>query len=1173
MQRKPSSIATLVIALVLISVSLVLGGVGAVAYHFYRVQKWAEFDSAHRLDVDQLAIGLAPAAWNLEYPQITRLMESQMQDPRSAGVVVEVAGQAFSLARDTDGTLTNRVQPVTAAGLHIRQRDIVHAGQVVGTVSVHATPQQLDDALARARTFITLSILLFDAVLSASLYLLLQRLVLRPLRLVESYAVQVSHGEGATLDLGDWRFRGELERLKTALDAMVRRLALQNAQVQQSAERLHQVIRLLPMPISLADLDDRIVYANDSFIEVFGYSRAEIPTLADWFVRAYPDPDYRQHVMSVWRDEWEQAGRDGRAVRALRYRVTCKDGSVRTVELSGMQTDALNIAVFNDITERTQAEHELARHREQLEDLVQLRTAELQASNRQREEIQFAMDHAGIAILRIDADSGQLTYVNDNACALFGRTADDLLPLHVGAVVPTLAGQALQQPLPKAHDRDFSRLETTLLRGDGLHVPVEVLLCAEPAVDGRPGHFIAFLTDISLRRASQQALIEAKQAAEAAAQARSEFLANMSHEIRTPMTAIIGMSQLALKTDLDARQRNYIEKAHQSAASLLGILNDILDLSKIEAGRLDVEHVEFDLERVFDGLANLLAQRAEDKGVELLFDVDPAMPLRWLGDPMRLGQILINLTGNAIKFTDTGSVVVGCRVLTRQDTRSTLEFSIRDSGIGMSAEQTAGLFVPFTQGDNSISRRFGGTGLGLAICKRLAELMGGRITVESQPGQGSTFCFVADFERSGSVDDRSVVLPVALRSARVLVVDDNPQAVRILCRLVGAMGLAVDSATSAAQALALLRRGQRFGLVIADGAMPGIGGQPLVRALRDELAQAGPPVIVMAGTCSADTVPHAAAARPQAGPMTKPFSASTLRAAIESALGPAPTPGHPGPAAGPSVPGSTALVGVRVLLVEDNVINQEVGVGLLEDAGACVSVAGNGREALAMLDSGSFDIVLMDVQMPVMDGLEACRAMRRDPRLAGLPIIAMTAGAMPAERLQTTQAGMNDHLTKPIDAAALVATVARWWVRRPAEPTPAPPAEPPAQLERPPVDAARVLDVPRGLRAVQGRVDVYRRVLGTFLADSARSRQRLASAQAGGDPQDLAHLAHSVKGAASTVGAQALSDAAQALEQACHAGAAATDRAVLASRLDAQWGAADDAIRRFLASETVPGAA
>ncbi len=1031
MRSTQSSIATLVIALILISVSLVLGGVGAVAYHYYSAEKRADFESAQALGADQLAIGLAPPAWNLEFPQITRLMESQMQDPRSAGVVVQVGKQELILTRDGEGNLISPNQRFATAGLHLEARDIVYAEQVVGKVAVYATPRQLDQVLAGTRVFITVSILLFDAVLSLGLYLLLQRLVLRPLRLVESYAVQVSRGDVVDVGPDDWRFSGELERLKNAIDAMVRQLASQNAALQQSAERLHQVVRQLPMPISLADAHDHIVFVNDKFVEVFGYSLSEVPTLADWFARAYPDPAYRQQVMSGWRQDWDQAGSEGRPVHTLTYHVTCKDGSVRIVEVGGMQSDTLNIAVLNDVTDRALAEQELARHRDHLEELVQLRTAELQASNRQREEIQFAMDHAGIAILRIDADSGRFSYVNGHACALFDRTTDELLSLQLTEVVPGLMVAGGQAGLPTGRDRDFTRLETTLLRRDGQHLPVEVSLYFKAPVNDRPGHYIAFVTDISLRRASQEALVAAKQAAEASAQARSAFLANMSHEIRTPMNAIIGMSQLALQTRLDASQRNYIAKTHQAAVSLLGILNDILDLSKVEAGRLEIDHVEFHLDRVFEGLANLLALRAEEKGVDLLFDVAPDTPQHWVGDPQRLGQILINLAGNAVKFTESGRVVVGCRMVSRQGGRATLEFSVRDTGIGMSDEQIAGLFMPFTQGDNSISRRYGGTGLGLAICKRLAELMGGHISVTSQPGQGSRFCFTAEFE----------------------------------------------------------------------------------------------------------------------GPLK----------------------GHPAePASAPTVSlDASALAGVRILLVEDNLVNQEVGVGLLERAGAQVEVAGNGREALARLAVDTFDAVLMDVQMPVMDGLEACRAIRREPRLAGLPVIAMTAGALPVERRQTAEAGMNDHLTKPIDGVALVATLARWLAHPPVEVLVPPSGVPIAPPAVPLVVPVTALDVATGLRAVNGRVAVYRRVLGTFVADIEASRQNLRTALAAGDVSALGHLAHRARGAASTVGTQALYAQALALEQACHDGADAMACTGLVDRLDVAWIEAGAAIQLYLAADDV----
>ena len=1031
MRSTRSSLATVVIVLILVCVSVVLGGVGAVAYRYYSVEKWRDFRSALDLGADQLATGLGPPAWNLEFPQITRLMESRMRDPRWAGIVVEVAGEERVVARDARGEVASRTGRFPSAGLHASERDIVHDGEVIGRLGVFATSRQLEETLRVARTFIALAIVVFDAILSLSLYLLLQKLVLQPLRLVEGYAEQVSQADRVPAPLAHPAFSGELARLKSAIDAMVAQLASKNAALQRSAERLREVLRLLPMPIALADREDRMVFTNDRFVEVFGYTLDEVPTIEAWFARAYPDPAYRAEVVADWRAAWEGAGHEGRAVAARSYRVSCRDASVRTVEIGGIRSDEFSIVVFEDVTDRVRTEQELARYREHLEELVQLRTSQLEASNRQRDEIQFAMDHAGIAIVRIEAATQRISYVNDNACALFDRPVDELVSLPVADVLPGLSGAGPRlQPGPRG--AGFARLETELVRRDGQPLPVEASLHFKPPTPEQPGHHIAFLTDISLRRASQQALIEAKQAAEAAAQARSEFLANMSHEIRTPMNAIIGMSQLALQTALDPRQRGYIEKANQAAVSLLRILNDILDLSKVEAGQLDIEHVEFNLERVLEDLANLLALPADEKSVELLFDVAPGTPLRWIGDPVRLGQILINLAGNAVKFTESGSVVVGCRALTLEDGRPGLAFTVRDTGIGMSEEQVAGLFTPFRQGDNSISRRYGGTGLGLAICRRLSQLLGGQLTVESRPGCGSIFGFAAPFDRPADDEAAPPGGRPARPSARALVVDDDPDARRILGGHLAALGWTVAAASSLDEARAQLEAGDPPALVIADAAIAGVDGAALPRLLRDAARQGPPVVILSAGPYRIEALRRPAAGAPPDGFLAKPFSATQLREAIEAACGGS---GHGERHAADVSDAACApeLAGARILLVEDNVVNQEVAVAMLERAGASTTVAGNGREALALLAEQAYDLVLMDVQMPVMDGLQACRAIRRDPRLAGLPIVAMTAGALPADRQQTAQAGMDDHLTKPIDRATLVSTLLRW-LGRPAGP-------------------------------------------------------------------------------------------------------------------------------------------
>jgi PAS domain S-box-containing protein len=734
---------------------------------------------------------------------------------------------------------------------------------------------------------------------------------------------------------------------------------------------------------------------------------------------------------------------------------------------------------------------------------------------------------------------GIITDVNKQMELLTGCTRDELIgaPFKNYFTDPVRAEAAIAQVLSEKNVTDY---ELTMRARDGKETVVSYNANTFYDRERRLQGVFAAARDITERKHLDQELkdknieLERSQSmAEKANLAKSDFLSNMSHEIRTPMNAIIGMSYLALKTDLTVRQRDYINKIKGSGRHLLGIINDILDLSKIEAGKLTVEHTEFELEKVLENVANLIAEKTSAKGLELVFDIDKNVPLNLIGDPLRLGQIFINYSNNAVKFTEQGEIDIVIRLKEQTESDVMIYCAVRDTGIGLTEEQMGRLFQNFSQADTSTTRKFGGTGLGLVISKKLAELMGGEVGVESQPGKGSTFWFTARLGK-GAGKKNKLALSGDLQGKRVLVVDDNVNARLVLGDMLTSMSFKVDQVESGAIAVGAVDRAEAEGapyeIVFIDWQMPEMDGIETARRLRD-LPLSNLPHLMMVTAYGREEVIQGAEETGFEDVLIKPVSASVLYDGVVRILGGI-VDGESSTRDAPTDAFELleTIKGARVLLVEDNELNQEVATELLQDAGFNVELAENGQLALDKIRINDYDIVLMDMQMPVMDGIKATEEIRKEIRFNNLPVVAMTANAMERDRERCMAAGMNDHVAKPIEPEELWKALLKWIKpRHPVAAALKAKVRALAEDVAVPMDI-KGLDMVNGLRRVLGKKKLYLLMLRKFVAGQRLAVEEITKALDENNRDLAERLAHTLKGVSGNIGASSLQQLAEKIE-------------------------------------------
>jgi PAS domain S-box-containing protein len=1042
---------------------------------------------------------------------------------RSLRTKLETAQPAFARLMAAPGTTNPAAasdeEKRTVTSLLVITEEMTDASRDLSDIA----RKQLIEAMYTVQVTIGLILALMIA-LALFVWGLIQRKVLLPIKALEDGTRRIAAGSQADIvvpssrnELGalanSFNLMGQqIQANQRQQDELMNSLKLSHAATQVALRESEALLRTINMHaiVSVADRAGRITDINEAFCKISGYSREELigqnhrivnsgAQSAEFWVEMW------QAIAAgnPWRGEICNRAKDGSEywVDSIIAPFTGEDGKVEKY-----------ISIRTDITQRKINELGLASAVRETEAL--LRTINMHA------------------IVSVADRAGRITDINEAFCKISGYSREELIGQN-HRIVNSGAQSAefwveMWQAIAAGNPW---RGEICNRAKDGSEYWVDSIIAPFTDKNGKVEKYISIRLDITR-------LKQATQLAEQASQAKGQFLANMSHEIRTPMNAILGMLRLLRKTTLTPRQLDYTTKTQGAAQSLLSLLNDILDFSKVEAGKMELEQYPFEVERMLGDLAVILSANLGQKPVEVLFDIDPNVPPSLLGDAQRLQQVLINLGGNAVKFTPAGDVVLGVHVLSSQADRVKLRFSVRDSGIGIAPEAIERIFEGFSQAESSTTRKFGGTGLGLAISQRLVKLMGGAMAVTSTPGEGSTFSFDLDMTLAPDVVPDIQPPELALGALQVLIVDDNATARQVLHSMVEGLGWQADLAESGEHAIALIdnahQSDKHYDAVFMDWQMPGMDGWQASQLIRQQLYKCHHGLMIVMVTAHGREELAMRSAQDQAlvdAYLVKPITAAMLRHAVEHIkTGALPSPSNPAGAAA----NAPRLQGMRILLVEDNPNNQQVACELLEDEGALIQIANNGKEGVsaATASYASFDIILMDIQMPVMDGITAAAAIRKALADKAPPIVAMTANAMAKDREDSRAAGMVDHVGKPFDLDELVAVLCKHTgrVAAPAATQAASDIDVHEAIRA--VAASQGIDLMGALHRLGGRQDVYLRLLRSFIKDLNGAIEQVDALWRSDNLSPLAQWLHTLKGLSATLGHQQLADVMAQGEQA-----------------------------------------